>query len=85
MVSTTITHGIKSLKTIILVPIRFSNTTSAPRLSCFWNTLYHLTNTDLRNRAMTQAVIRRPPTSNAPVRSQVTPRGISGGHRVNGK
>ena len=86
MVSTTNKHGMKSLNTIILVPIKFSNTTSAPRLySYFWKTLYYVMNTDLRNRDMTQVVIRRPLTLNAPVRSQATPCGICGGHRVNGK
>jgi hypothetical protein len=84
--TTTIIHGIRSLNTIILVPIRFSNTTSAPRLySYFWKTLYYVMNIDLWNRAMTQAVFRRPLTLNAPVRSQATPCGICGGHRVNGK
>jgi len=86
MVSTTIIHGIKSLNTVILVPIRLSNTTSTPRLySYFWKPLYYVMNTELWNRAMTQAVIRWPLTLNAPVRSQATPYGICGGHRVNGK
>jgi hypothetical protein len=86
MVSTTNKHGMKSLNTIILVPIRFSNTTIAPRLySYIWKTLYCVMNTDLWNRDMTQAVIRQHLTLNAPVRSQATPCGICGGHRVNGK
>jgi len=83
MVSTTSIHGIKPLNALILVPIRFSNTTSAPKLCrYFWKTLYYVTNTYLWNNDMNQAVIRWPLTLNAPVRSQATPRGIWGGQET---
>jgi hypothetical protein len=45
---------------------------------------FEFSSTLMIGRAMAQAISRRPPTAEAPVRSRVSPRGICGGQSGNG-